>query len=936
MTMPGGLYSGRKDNGMLKKFFAIVINACLVLNTAVFAQITQTDNVYKEDFEGYSDSSEIMADKTIFSQYTKLSPELAELDNSQCLMLSSESGKDNILVTNSGLFCNDINIISYKLAASDAPKVNWGAGAAVLFRYTNAGGKVVNEPIYDFAYGLLRHKINGKEAAIINPYKAMTALNASVITEKAQRDGKYYFDVTYKINSGSFKLSYETVENGIMCIAFKSASSSNLYIDDIEITGNNFVHASLKESGRTDVSVMPEMTITFDDDIDETTLSESSITINSLPVEGPEKINDNCYMFRPAAPLDRQTKYTVKLSGVKDIRGNDIVENEFSFTTKNTAVIIKENNAINTSRSEAETIIKMTTEYKDNSMTSIQKEVCELQAGQSIEFEGDNKIIMTEDYRPIDTTVYAENTGVKNDDFTVLFDEAAQLISVSGKTEWGKSEELLAVSVFANGDTPDYFNMIKTAEDGYFSFIIKPNTISGVYSVNVKSLSEAFEKDVNVRLSGDAERFLEIVNSASDPGEIVKALEDYSVFLSVDFEPYKDADKSFVAEGLIETKKEKGKYAYVEETVEDIKAFSAIYQMKTGQSPEVVFDKYRAFFTSETDKACGEWDLLTDSQKNETLMYTFERNLTTVNSFKDELYLQTLLTRIAYANKYIDVKNIIEKYDDLLSVSLTLYNEKKQPASVAKGLYGTRRTHSEFSAEFARLVDEAGRQPSSSGASGGGGGGGRSGGGTPSSIAAPVKNAAAGLEQVKPSEPENAGFSDIEDAMWAKEAIDKLCERNILSGYENNTFKPNKTITREEFITVIMKYLGVDKTAECSFNDVPGDAWYYIYVADAYKKGIINGIGENMFGAGLNITREDAAVIISNIIGNGNFGSKSVTFEDETEIADYAKQAVNKLAGMGIINGVQDGRFEPKGFLTRAQAAKIIWETAKLKDNAEG
>ena len=81
-----------------------------------------------------------------------------------------------------------------------------------------------------------------------------------------------------------------------------------------------------------------------------------------------------------------------------------------------------------------------------------------------------------------------------------------------------------------------------------------------------------------------------------------------------------------------------------------------------------------------------------------------------------------------------------------------------------------------------------------------------------------------------------------------------------------------------------------------------------------------------MFGTGRTITRQDMAVMIyrAAVAADVQLPGGYVEFSDEAMIADYAKDSVAALAGAGIINGVGDGRFNPDGNATRAEATVIL------------
>lgn len=181
---------------------------------------------------------------------------------------------------------------------------------------------------------------------------------------------------------------------------------------------------------------------------------------------------------------------------------------------------------------------------------------------------------------------------------------------------------------------------------------------------------------------------------------------------------------------------------------------------------------------------------------------------------------------------------------------------------------------------------------------------------------------------VTPTQPTVSGFSDLPSSHWAYPYVKQLAENGIIGGYDDGTFKPNKNVTREEFVKMIIGAAGLlEDGAVCNFSDVPRDAWFYSYIASGYVKEIVSGIDEETFGIGRNITRQDVAVIAARIFTRlsdiiPETGESTLT--DIDTVSDYAQEAVRLLNGMGIINGFDDGTFRPHDALTRAEAATII------------
>ena len=92
----------------------------------------------------------------------------------------------------------------------------------------------------------------------------------------------------------------------------------------------------------------------------------------------------------------------------------------------------------------------------------------------------------------------------------------------------------------------------------------------------------------------------------------------------------------------------------------------------------------------------------------------------------------------------------------------------------------------------------------------------------------------------------------FEDANgWGKSYIAALYNRGIINGKSETTFAPDDSITREEFVKLVVELFELNDTSlKVAFQDVAEDAWYYSYVASAYQHNIISGVGDNLFGTG--------------------------------------------------------------------------------------
>ena len=213
----------------------------------------------------------------------------------------------------------------------------------------------------------------------------------------------------------------------------------------------------------------------------------------------------------------------------------------------------------------------------------------------------------------------------------------------------------------------------------------------------------------------------------------------------------------------------------------------------------------------------------------------------------------------------------------------------------------------------------------------GGGGGSFGGGGGGSSVSTGSGSQASNPKIPQQTEqPEQQGtgiFRDLGQAEWARTYIDSLCADGIVQGKADGLFQPLDPVTREEFVKMLVLSLGLDPAdgALDRFRDTDGQAWYMPYLVCAVRDGIVNGLSDDTFGIGVQITREDMAVMIARAVEAQAAGQDGTRFADWEEIADYARDSVAALADMGLIQGDENGRFLPKAFTSRAEAAKVLY-----------
>jgi len=194
-----------------------------------------------------------------------------------------------------------------------------------------------------------------------------------------------------------------------------------------------------------------------------------------------------------------------------------------------------------------------------------------------------------------------------------------------------------------------------------------------------------------------------------------------------------------------------------------------------------------------------------------------------------------------------------------------------------------------------------------------------------------------GTEKPEPSGklPENL-FSDLDTVPWGVTAINTLAQKGILSGNGDGAFEPDRPVTRNEFVKMIVTAFDVEMTdSELPYEDIEKGSWSEKYIMAAVNAGIISGTDETHFGNDQDITRQDVAVIAERILAYMGVDAKSssLKYQDADAIAEYAVTAVAKMTYIGIMNGVSEKLFAPEESTTRAMAAVVIYKLVNYYEN---
>ena len=182
-----------------------------------------------------------------------------------------------------------------------------------------------------------------------------------------------------------------------------------------------------------------------------------------------------------------------------------------------------------------------------------------------------------------------------------------------------------------------------------------------------------------------------------------------------------------------------------------------------------------------------------------------------------------------------------------------------------------------------------------------------------------------------------AGFTDIANSK-AREAIQKFSEKGYIKGYPDGSFRPDSPITRAEAVSILAK-IGLNAVdAKAQFIDVSQNDWFFQPVTDSAKGGVIHGYTDNSFQPERNITRFEAISILSNFVRTDNYNAIQLPYGDADSIPSWVNQAVCNLYGAKVIEAYPENTINGNEFISRGEMVSMCtkifenqqWNTQKL------
>lgn len=171
---------------------------------------------------------------------------------------------------------------------------------------------------------------------------------------------------------------------------------------------------------------------------------------------------------------------------------------------------------------------------------------------------------------------------------------------------------------------------------------------------------------------------------------------------------------------------------------------------------------------------------------------------------------------------------------------------------------------------------------------------------------------------------------------WAKDYVSELYFQGVLQGSDNGQgqmiYRPDASMTRQEFVVALIRYLGVDvssyKDAEMPFDDAGKIAdWAMDAFRTAYRLGYVSGSqqGDKLYAAPTStISRQEAMTILARTQNASSDTDALDQFSDQAKVADWARPYLTAMVEKGVING-SNGQLNPTGNVTRAEVAKMLY-----------
>jgi hypothetical protein len=170
--------------------------------------------------------------------------------------------------------------------------------------------------------------------------------------------------------------------------------------------------------------------------------------------------------------------------------------------------------------------------------------------------------------------------------------------------------------------------------------------------------------------------------------------------------------------------------------------------------------------------------------------------------------------------------------------------------------------------------------------------------------------------------PFESGYIDVK-GHWAAGAITEMTRRDLVGGYGNYRFEPDRAISRAEAATILTKSLNLTKQKELKYYDLNTNHWAYSYISKAEQAGIVDGYPNQLFAPDRSLTRMEMTSMLARSMDlKGNLGVGSPFYDVSNDY--WGLGILKQMASNGWVSGYPDGSFRPEQKATRAEFISVL------------
>jgi len=186
-------------------------------------------------------------------------------------------------------------------------------------------------------------------------------------------------------------------------------------------------------------------------------------------------------------------------------------------------------------------------------------------------------------------------------------------------------------------------------------------------------------------------------------------------------------------------------------------------------------------------------------------------------------------------------------------------------------------------------------------------------------------------------------ITDVPDDLWAQPFIEGLLQKRVISGYPNDTFRPEQAVTRAEFAAMVNAAMVEDvPQTTLEFEDVSSDFWGTPAIRNTITAGFFTGYPQGTFRPNQPLLRTHAFAALSKGLELSIEPTEGTTtqvlsiYEDAAQIPEYAREAIAAATVANlVIHEPSTAQFNPNQPMTRAEAAAAVYQTLVYLDEAE-